>query len=75
MESGNPVAYQAMNGTSFYQPYYDNLVANVTPAADSVYGGKNLKSCADATDSLDCLRYVDYGTLNAAINTSFAQSW
>lgn len=72
MESGNPVAYQAMNGTGYYQPYYDNITAHVTPGAS--FSQQGLKSCAEATDSLDCLRSANFESLNAAINTTGSSS-
>ena len=61
MESGNPVPYRAMNGTNFYEPAYQNITRTV--------------GCADAVDTLECLRQVSFQTLNAALNTSFSNSW
>ncbi|KAL9053374.1 MAG: hypothetical protein Q9162_004815 [Coniocarpon cinnabarinum] len=73
MESGNPVPYRGLNGTGYYQPHYDNLTASVKPGAG--FSQQGLDSCAEATDSLDCLRYVDMASLNEAINTTFATAW
>lgn len=72
MESGNPVPYQSLNGSEFYQPIYDNITANVPDA--TVAGGN--ATCADAVDSLACLRAARYADLNAAFNTSrVADAW
>jgi len=61
VESGNPVPYQSLYSVDFYEPLYQNITANV--------------SCADAIDTLDCLRHVPYAQLNAAINTSYVSAW
>jgi carboxylesterase type B len=54
MESGNPVAYGALNGTEWYQPLYDSI---------SLQAG-----CNNSLNSLECLRAVPYETLNSIIN-------
>jgi len=61
MESGNPVFYRGFNGSAFYEPLYDALLANV--------------SCTQAIDTLDCLRHVPFAGLNAALNNTNAGSW
>lgn len=62
MESGNPIAYTALNGTQSYQPLYDGLVQAV--------------GCSDEIDTLQCLRTVPIAQLNnitqnAPYNVSF----
>lgn len=61
MQSGNPIPYQNLNGTEFYQPLYDDI-AHTT-------------GCARARDSLACLRALPFDTLNAAVNTSANGAW
>lgn len=61
MESGNPVNYQSYRDSTTYQPYYDNVTM--------------LVGCANATDTLECLRHVPYETLDAAFNGSLADVW
>ncbi|TKA57026.1 hypothetical protein B0A49_09733, partial [Cryomyces minteri] len=62
MESGNPVAYGALNGTDFYQPLFDRVVSAA--------------GCSDASDKLDCLRHVPFATLNRVLNnTNISTSW
>jgi carboxylesterase type B len=61
MESGNPVNYNSYRTVQQYQPLYNQLVK----AAD----------CWHAIDNLDCLRQVDFDTLNNLLNTSDASSW
>lgn len=56
MESGNPVAYFAMNGTDFYEPRYQALVTAA--------------GCNNASDTLDCLRHVPFTVLNNILNTT-----
>jgi Carboxylesterase family len=54
MESGNPVAYGALNTSEWYQPLYDSISSQA--------------GCNSSLDSLDCLRSVPYETLNGIIN-------
>lgn len=62
MQSGNPVFYGAMNGGSYYQPLFNQIVNNA--------------SCNNTLDRLDCLRHVPFEQLNAIINTTgIAQAW
>lgn len=62
MESGNPVAYQPLNGTDFYQPRYAALIAAA--------------GCTNATSSLACLRALPLFVLNNILNTTeFNQYW
>lgn len=56
MESGNPIAYAAFNGTDYYQPIYNSIVRAV--------------NCSDTSDTLMCLRSKPYAQLNAAINAT-----
>ena len=56
MESGNPINYNDYRDNTLYQPMYDNLTSQV--------------GCANATDSLDCLRSVPYSTLDAIFNST-----
>ena len=77
MESGNPVPYESLNGTDFYQPLYDNITANV-PAAPAYASAHNLSgnaSCNHAIDTLDCLRAASFDDLNTAFNTSSGTKW
>lgn len=62
MESGNPIAYTALNGTQSYQPLYDQIVEQV--------------GCYNEIDTLQCPRTVPLSQLsnvimNAPYNTSF----
>jgi hypothetical protein len=60
MESGNPINYNSYRDNTFYQPIYDNITSQV--------------GCANAIDSVDCLRRVPYSTLDAIFNsTSLAE--
>lgn len=61
MESGNPVSYNSYQTNVYYQPLYDNVTKNA--------------GCANATDTLDCLRSVPFATINALFNTSTATTW
>ncbi|GAB7348751.1 hypothetical protein MBLNU459_g7483t2 [Dothideomycetes sp. NU459] len=62
MESGNPVFYNPLNGTEFYQPRYDALV--------------EAAGCSNATDSLTCLRKLPLFVLNNILNTTeFNSEW
>lgn len=61
MESGNPVYYHGFNGSIYYEPLYQSLLANV--------------SCTQAPDTLECLRQVPYALLNAAFNGTLASVW
>jgi acetylcholinesterase len=56
MESGNPVSYQALNGTDFYEPRYQAVV--------------EAAGCNEEADTLDCLRHVPYTVLNNILNTT-----
>jgi len=61
MQSGNSVPYRGTYGTDYYQPYYNTIV--------------NSTGCANAVDTLGCLRALPFTTLNAAVNTSSAGLW
>ena len=62
MESGNPVSYNALNGTDYYQPRYAALV--------------DAAGCTEATDSLACLRQLPLFVLNNVLNTTeFYRNW
>lgn len=61
MESGNSVPYRGSYGTDYYQPYYNTIVNNT--------------GCANAVDTLSCLRALPFTTLNAAVNTSSSGVW
>lgn len=52
---------QALNGTDYFQPYYNQVV--------------NATGCSMAVNTLDCLRSVPFETLNAAYNTSAYSVW
>jgi carboxylesterase type B len=54
MESGNPVYYGGFRGGDMAQPLYSAISSQA--------------GCSNTTDSLQCLRGVPYGTLNAIIN-------
>ncbi|KAF2434420.1 alpha/beta-hydrolase [Tothia fuscella] len=54
MQSGNPVYYNGFGRTNTYQSLYDEIITQA--------------GCANSTDSLQCLRGVTYGTLNAIFN-------
>lgn len=54
MESGNPVAYGALNTSDWYQPLYDAISAQT--------------GCNTTLNSLECLREVPFETLNGIIN-------
>lgn len=56
MESGNSVMFKGNRGTDFYQPFYDTIVNNT--------------GCANAIDTLGCLRALPFNTLNNAINAT-----
>ena len=56
MESGNPINYNAFNGTNYYQPLYNAVIQNV--------------SCNAQIDTLQCLRTVPYQQLNAVFNNT-----
>ncbi|KAF3909397.1 Acetylcholinesterase [Arthrobotrys entomopaga] len=58
MESGSAIFYLAWGYPDAYQENYDTLL-------DAV-------SCTDAVDSLQCLRGVEVGKLNEALNTTNA---
>ncbi|KAK6538794.1 hypothetical protein TWF694_010360 [Orbilia ellipsospora] len=58
MESGSAIFYQAWGYPDAYQQNYDALL-------DAV-------NCTDAVDSLQCLRGVEVGKLNDALNTTNA---
>ncbi|KAF2719791.1 alpha/beta-hydrolase [Polychaeton citri CBS 116435] len=62
MQSGNPAAWRALNGTEFYQPLYDNVTAH---------------TCSAATDTLACLRTGRVDELVAVFNSSrdTSQKW
>jgi triacylglycerol lipase len=53
LESGGATV-DAYNGTDYYQPFYDDIVANL--------------SCSAAYDTLDCLRSVPYEDLYAKLS-------
>lgn len=61
MESGNPVNYNSYRDMETFQPLYDNVTAQT--------------GCANSTDTLDCLRSVDFEELNDLFNTSDASTW
>lgn len=62
MESGNPVAYGALNGTDYYQPRYAALL--------------QAAGCSNATNSLNCLRALPLFVLNNILNTTaFNRGW
>ncbi|KAH9218244.1 Alpha/Beta hydrolase protein [Leptodontidium sp. 2 PMI_412] len=61
MESGNPVFYAELKKPDEYQSQYDALVAQ--------------SGCADASDSLACLRRVPFKTLNTVLNTTEFTGW
>ncbi|THX94206.1 alpha/beta-hydrolase [Aureobasidium pullulans] len=62
MESGNPIAYGALNTSAEYQPKY----AALTKAA----------GCGNATSTLDCLRALPLFVLNNILNTTeFNSRW
>lgn len=61
MESGNPVNYNSFHDMETFQPLYDNVTMQT--------------GCANSTDTLDCLRSVDYEELNNLFNTSDAGTW
>ena len=79
MQSGNPEAWRALNGTEFYQPLYDNLTSNVHPS--SAYAASHNMSptdtCSVAADSLGCLRTGPFEELKAMFNGSrdISQKW
>lgn len=54
MQSGNPIAYGAFNGSIHNQPMYDSIVKGV--------------NCSQALNTLDCLRATPFETLNGYIN-------
>jgi len=54
MESGNPVAYGALNTSEWYQPLYDTISSQA--------------GCNSSLNSLKCLRSVPYEILNGIIN-------
>ena len=60
LESGNPIFYGDQNRTEYYDEAYNNL----TTAA----------GCGNSTDSLACLRTLDFETLNSVVNTSSLSS-
>lgn len=61
MESGNPIADLAIQGSAFYQPAYNAIV--------------QATNCTDTIDTLQCLRTAPFAQLNAALNSTFAAAW
>lgn len=55
-QSGAPSGLSRMSTPESWQPYYDGLVSSA--------------GCANATDTLDCLRTIPVGTLSSLINTT-----
>ncbi|KAL5334317.1 Alpha/Beta hydrolase protein [Aspergillus crustosus] len=58
LQSGNPIFYNAENGTQRSQPGFEAIVSAA--------------GCYDAWDRLQCLRQVPFATLNATMNGSIA---
>lgn len=77
MQSGNPVPEKGLNGTQFYQPLYDEIARRVTPEAGYALanGMADGDTCWDAVDRMACLRNVDFGQMNDAINSTSPKSW
>ncbi|OAA80440.1 Carboxylesterase, type B [Akanthomyces lecanii RCEF 1005] len=79
MQSGNPEPWRALNGTEFYQPLYHNVTEHVHPSPE--YAAANdmtsEETCANAADSLACLRTGKLEELNAVFNGSrdISQKW
>ncbi|KAK3319621.1 triacylglycerol lipase [Cercophora scortea] len=79
MQSGSPASWRALNGTEFYQPLYKNVTLHVRPSAD--FAAANSLSpadtCAEAADTLACLRTGKVEELNAVFNGSrdISQKW
>ncbi|KAF2086318.1 alpha/beta-hydrolase [Saccharata proteae CBS 121410] len=61
MESGSPVYYQALMNSTGFQSNYTALLSAT--------------GCANATESLGCLRALPYATLNDALNTTDLKEW
>ncbi|KAK5110354.1 hypothetical protein LTR62_006062 [Meristemomyces frigidus] len=61
MESGNPVNYNSYRTVQQYQPEYDALV--------------NATNCSSAIDTLDCLRFAPFSTLNTIFNATAGNGW
>ncbi|KAI4740294.1 alpha/beta-hydrolase [Aureobasidium sp. EXF-12298] len=62
MESGNPIAYGALNSSAEYQPKFAAL--------------SNAAGCGNSTSTLDCLRALPFTVLNNILNTTdFSGGW
>ena len=79
MQSGNPAAWRALNGTDFYQDLYYNVTVNVHPSSDfaAAHNMASTDPCSVAADSLACLRTGSLEELNAVFNGSrdISQKW
>jgi carboxylesterase type B len=79
MQSGNPAAWRALNGTEFYQPLYHNVTAHVHPSTEfaAENGLKPTDFCSEAYDTLACLRTGSVAELTAVFNGSrdISQKW
>ncbi|KAL2062501.1 hypothetical protein VTL71DRAFT_6767 [Oculimacula yallundae] len=61
MESGGPIFFGELKTSGDYQEMYDGVVEKV--------------GCGNATDSVQCLRGVDFESLNKVLNTTDAADW
>lgn len=66
MQSGNPINYNSYKTNAFYQPKYNDLL--------------KASNCADALDTLDCLRQIPEQQLQNLFNTTgldsgFTNGW